>query len=656
MNWISVLNDLYEKNACIAGKMVDKGDRSTQKLILLPISHTTVKAQVEIKIDSNGKFLRASKVEKEDATTIIPVTEESGSRTSSAVNHPLCDNLKYIAGDYGKYISVNKKSEKKKSKDYAENYQAYLKDLRNWCSSPYSHPKAIAVLRYLEKGTLISDLISSEVLMPDEKGKYSEKITIQGISQTDAFVRFRVESVRSCDPEQILSDSSGRFRPEVWLDHTLQQSYIDYYRSLDHRMGLCYLTGEKTHISELHPKKIRNEGDGAKLISSNDDKYFTFRGRFNDKSEAFAIGYEPSQKAHNALKWIIRKQGYTRDGLCMVAWETNLIPIISPFQDTYEIADSRFYDEEEPAENDTNYMGANAFNAAVNGYISKLDVSSNMVIMAFDAATPGRLSITYFNRLVSSVYIENIRHWHETCSWLHEKRIDKKIYRFEGMVSLEDIPLLLYGIEEKGRIELKTNRDGKAPLKIATFNRLLPCIIERRKIPDDIVRTAIQRVAITITYEIYNWKRILSLACSLVRKQKYDKDKGVWTLALNTECTDRSYLYGRLLATADRIEYLTYEKNEGRQTNAKRFMNVFSQRPFRTWKIIEERIEPYLNKLSTGQKIYYSRILDSIYSLFTENEFSNDSKLDGLYLLGYHSQSHSFFMGKAENNEEGNEE
>ena len=72
---------------------------------------------------------------------------------------------------------------------------------------------------------------------------------------------------------------------------------------------LDYLTGERQTVSYLHSKKIRNEGDGAKLISSNDEANYTFRGRFSTKEQAFAIGNETSQKMHNALKWIIRKQG-----------------------------------------------------------------------------------------------------------------------------------------------------------------------------------------------------------------------------------------------------------------------------------------------------------------------------------------------------------
>lgn len=110
--------------------------------------------------------------------------------------------------------------------------------------------------------------------------------------------------------------------------------------------------------------------------------------------------------------------------------------------------------------------------------------------------------------------------------------------------------------------------------------------------------------------------------------------------AVDKECKIRDYLYGRLLAVADRIEYRTYErdKDTSRVTNAKRYMSTFSQRPFDTWKIIEENLQPYLNKLSIAERKYYENLIDSICELFDVDEFQDNDKLDGLYLLGFHSQ------------------
>ena len=108
---------------------------------------------------------------------------------------------------------------------------------------------------------------------------------------------------------------------------------------------------------------------------------------------------------------------------------------------------------------------------------------------------------------------------------------------------------------------------------------------------------------------------------------------------------------------ADRIEYRTYErdKDTSRVTNAKRYMSSFSQRPFDTWKIIEENLQPYLNKLSIAERRYYENLLDSIDALFDVEEYRNNDKLDGLYLLGFHSQSYDLKYNKNKANDGGSE-
>lgn len=119
-------------------------------------------------------------------------------------------------------------------------------------------------------------------------------------------------------------------------------------------------------------------------------------------------------------------------------------------------------------------------------------------------------------------------------------------------------------------------------------------------------------------------------------------------MALRETCDDRSYLYGRLLAVADRIEYRTFEEEEKRETNAKRYMNAFSQRPFQIWKVIEERLSAYLPKLDLKEKLYYEHLKDSIYWLFKDGDFEKNETLDGLYLLGFHNQSYALRNKKVE--------
>lgn len=109
MTWLKNLYDTYENNRHLIGKF---GRNATGKeYTLIPISHTTQSAQIEVSLDSKGNFVSANVVEKSDSSTIIPCTEVSANRTSAPVPHPLCDKLVYVAGDYILFGGVEKKRE-----------------------------------------------------------------------------------------------------------------------------------------------------------------------------------------------------------------------------------------------------------------------------------------------------------------------------------------------------------------------------------------------------------------------------------------------------------------------------------------------------------------------------------------------------------------
>ena len=81
-----------------------------------------------------------------------------------------------------------------------------------------------------------------------------------------------------------------------------------------------------------------------------------------------------------------------------------------------------------------------------------------------------------------------------------------------------------------------------------------------------------------------------------------------------------------------------------------KYMNRFSQRPFDTWQIIEESLNPYLNKKKLSTRLRYRDIIDEIIKTFKGEDFCDNSKLNGLYLLGYHRQSYKLRNYKKENN------
>lgn len=646
MSYVNELIDLYNKNQDKIGVIEYRGDIP---YVLLPPFHTTVTAQITVTIDQNGNFMRAELVAQDDKMTIIPVTEKSGSRTAGKEPHPLCDNLRYLAGDYKDYY-----------KDDGVCNELYMSQIEKWEKSTYSHEKVKAIYLYLKKATLIKDLVEQKIIKLNDNNQIDDKENMEGIVQTKAFVRFIIRST---------GENLHREIPdECWKDRTLQDCYIKYVRSQEREKGMCYLTGNMESISYLHSKKIRNEGDGAKLISANDSQNFTYRGRFANREEAVAVGSETSQIVHNTLKWIIRKQGAFFDTMTIVTWESDQLSmpkwnmdtesIITEYENEQEENDWDSWDDdwsEEEEVSDGNPITAEKFYKALNGYGKKVDNTSNMILLAFDAATPGRLAMIENVTLDTARYLKNIEKWHNDCNWIHEKWKDGKRIQFWGMVGVRDIADILCGIENKGKLSIVDGNGKKLYAEVA--KRLLPCIWYGSNIPYDYVNLAVVKASNPLTYkERKNWERVLTLACSMVKKNEKDRNKEEWNVALDKSAKDRSYLYGRLLAVADRIEYMTYDaKDNGRITNAKRYMSTFSQRPYETWKVIEENIQPYLAKLDVVKRKYYENLLSEICNLFDIDKFKENKKLDGLYLLGFHSQEYDLRF-KKENSEEKKEE
>lgn len=286
LRWADELYQIYER---FCGNPIG-GDT----VVLLPVAHSTANAQIEVTLSEDGTFQAAKKIEdKKDAVTIIPVTEDSGSRSSGITPHPLADKLIYLAGDYGNYVP-------EKAEKASKAYAAYLEQLKTWAEGNHSHPAVRAIYTYLQKGCLIQDLLAASVLNLDEQTGKLGKEKICEVVQSDCMVRFRVYQ---------LNPGS---RDETWLDSTLYESWIaqnEEQNASQQVQQLCYATGEVTECSYKHPNKIRHAGDKAKLFSANDENGFSYRGRFQNKEQAISIGYDFSQKMHNALRWMIQRQG-----------------------------------------------------------------------------------------------------------------------------------------------------------------------------------------------------------------------------------------------------------------------------------------------------------------------------------------------------------
>ncbi|MDE7323393.1 MAG: type I-C CRISPR-associated protein Cas8c/Csd1 [Lachnospiraceae bacterium] len=604
--------------------------------VLLPLSHSTLNAQIEVTIDEEGNFIKAKRLEKGGGVvTMIPVTEDSAARGSGIAPHPLCDKLCYVAGDYTVYTGDNK----------GKYYEAYMEQLEEWAESEYTHMMVQAVCKYLKRKSLIHDLILCNTLELDDKGRLTDNFKIQGLGQTGANVRFVVY---------------GSSLMEVWKSRELHNRYDAFYRQKAGEERLCYVSGKMESCSDKHPSKIRNSADKAKLISGNDKSGFTYRGRFTSKEQAVSVGYEVSQKAHNALRWLLQKQGYMRDESAIVSWVVNRdIQVPDITQDSinaysniddfgFDFNDFYATDSINTNRHDTGKYFAEQFNNAVNGYAGKIKTNDRAAVIALDAATTGRLSIVYYDEMGARQYINAILDWQKHCKWrrtvvVGKTEEGKKRVTCECTPSPRDMALAAFGTQRSEWLEA----DSK--LIRSTVKRLLPCITKIGiEIPQDMIKAVVRRASMPQSMSEFVWRNeVLCVACAMIRfnYEKYHEKEGkMMDNFLRDNLDDRNVLFGRLLAVYDYMEQramFEYDENgkvkERRTTNAKRYWNAYSSRPAKTFQTIKQNMVPYERKLKNYDLKKFEEWTREILIHLDSKKFVNVA-LSELYLLGYYLQ------------------
>lgn len=567
---------------------------------LAPISHIIAKGQISITIDEKGSFITASKC---DEKIIIPVSEESAGRSSGIRAHALCDQMQYITNIYPEKNSM------------------YIEQLEEWCNSGYSYSKIEAVLKYVKVGTAINDLDNSGLLQRDGKGN------IANIKDMICWIVLG------------LGDDSG----PVWKDIKLFNKYSDYYVNEicgNAKQEICYISGNRESVAKQHLKGAVPKFGNAKLISANDNTNFTYRGRFFEPDDAMGVGYISSQKAHNALKWIIANQGVLIGEKTFVCWTPHGIevPAINlPFG---------FKDDEETFEMSEYSSKLRQFLYA---YEPLRGVDEKAVIAIFEAATSGRLSLLYYKEIMGVYYLDRLSEWYETCCWI----------TYTGNIaspSLNKITILSHGNQRGNDENAKMDIDPRIEGQL--LQRLIICRLDKTSFPRDIMMCLVNKSNNMQTYNKNNRRDILFTTCAVIRKYWKDHYNKEVRMVLDENFKDRSYQFGRLLAVLEKIERDTYDTNEKREPNAIRLQSVFVKRPDYAFKMIMEQLKnAYYPKLNQGSRVMYEKLIGQIMEEIALHPMSEYGKpLNELYLVGYYLQKNHMYKKHTKDKNEENKE
>ena len=658
MSWMQKLYRTYEY---VQEQGLDDED------LALPF-HMSKAVHLKVILNDKAELVGAERFDVKKQVP-IQVTEKSSKRAgSTTASYALHDSLQYIAKTAGNYLTIeylSKVAEKdngKKWKEflagtdedkqkfadtekakYKDCFEFYEKQLSGW--TEFGNLKEInIVLQYIQKGSLIEDLLEKQI--------FSFKDNILSAGKDDPFSLTIVWAVEiSNDPHS-----------DLWNKPCIQSRWIEYQESLIQKgrhKSLCCITGDLDYPTEAYPKINGN----AKLVSANDDTGFTFRGRFygdkdnGDKSElgsqAVILGKNASQKAFSALKWLINRQGIRNGKQVILAWSNNCISdedeLLSNLYQGDDIYTSLFAKDKIDHSADLGLKTVEQLKKKFHGYKEKLAANEQISLLMVDepSKTGGRMSLTFYQEKLRDDYFRDLDEWQDDFAWYQEYK-SSWIFAAPSLERIAEVVLTKTEFEDKDR---KSRRQ--------LYARLLPVISGGKSvhIPYDLVQKSFQVACNPFAnyrpedgekIRSANWQRNICVACALYkgwRARHHDlSQRRTYPMSLDTQNRSRDYLYGRLIAQAESMEwYALYlqngKKTPTRATNAERYFQQFAQRPYSTWRnLASEKLVPYQNYLTSQGKDLYKQAIGEIMELFQRDDYVCDDKLSGEFLLGYHCQ------------------
>lgn len=333
-------------------------------------------------------------------------------------------------------------------------------------------------------------------------------------------------------------------------------------------------------------------------------------------------------------------------------------PVLNPQSGSFDFDDffspiadesKALHDDISDALNATNVQYAKIFSRVLRGYEGAEDLKKHndpMVVVILDAATTGRLGVTFYCELQKDEYIKRILQWHVDAAWpltFFKKSIVEgaervNVVQYEGAPSFTDIINCACGTSDRSSKSYKRfAKDVK--------ERLIECMFGGAQFPMSILNAACHKVTRPMGYDnIRVWRRDFEIACSLWKKhytdetRKQHRQEDVITMYLEPNRDDRDYLYGRLLALADNFEESVLRKQgvKDRPTNAIKLMSNFTAKPYTTWGTLWKQLMPYLKSANGGS--WFRNEVDDVMALFKEGDFEDNKALSPMFLLGYSCQ------------------
>ncbi|MGT2910825.1 type I-C CRISPR-associated protein Cas8c/Csd1 [Streptococcus cameli] len=609
--------------------LVDQ-EKSAEQAILLPIYHSSLKSNgkniISVQLDKNVQFYK-SEIMSDKKTIIYPVTADSVARSgSSPAPHPLVDKFSY-------YLSEIDQSQ----------YDSFHQQLANWinyCDEGEVKQFLIQVQQFILQPDCVEQIIHS--LFGSQYQREGLKVSYIDSDEKDKtvdlsayFLEFSIVQFRGFKNESVTSFKA------------LHQSFISFVEAHKTNLGVCNISGREEQITTKHRGLMGN----AKIISVS-NKNEAYKGRFQERGDVFSVGYETSEKIHLMVKYLLENDHtstWLGSSQYLINWFSDDLANDSQLDIVKPEIESLFEDEEDeiqivrPLSTDENrkigssfIKGKKQFSDNATYYVAILNKTSN-----------GRIALKYFRELKVSQLLENLNKWQDKYSW-------EVNYRDRGYVlktpTFDEIIKAAYGVDRERFLELDNDS-----FRSDQYQKLVTSLLDGRPIPDSLVRKFENNIKERHRYR-KNWHRIEQVSLAILQQ----KNKEVFTPMVDRENTNRSYLFGRLLAIFELIELQRYRidgNDNSRLTNAERYWTAYTNQPAKMMESLTNKIKPYEEVLKLQHKGIWHKlekereeVIALLAPLMETKEFN--SSLDYRFIFGYYAEKQFFYTKQIKESEE----
>lgn len=629
MDFFTYLLKAYEKAEETGLVDQQKGD---SEAVLLPIYHTSLKSNgkniISVKLDQDGGFYKAEFMAN-NQTIIFPVTVDSVARSgSNPAPHPLVDKFSY-------YVSEVSQSQ----------YNDFHKQFANW-------------IAYCEEGEVKDFLIKIQhfILQPDFLSSilhslYGEHYQREGlkITYSDSAGKDKTIDLSAYFLEFSIVQFQGFKDESVTSYKALHQSFISFITANRDNLGICNISGRTEQITNKHRGLMGN----AKIISVS-NKGEAYKGRFKEREDVFSVGYETSEKIHLMIKYLLENKNsstWLGTSQYLINWFSDDLANESQLDIVNPVFDDLFEDDEDEEDsllsikpNEENRQigssfikGRKLFSSDATYYVAILNKTSN-----------GRIALKYFRQLQVSQLLKNLEIWQENYSWEVRAKAGDKPPTFNEIISAA------YGVDRERYLELDNDS-----FRSDQYQQLVTALIDGKSMPSSIVKKLENNIKQRQKYPKH-WYQVQQVSLGILHKQNGRE----FTPMLDHEETDRSYLFGRLLAVYELIEEVhnssknpKLDKKDVRVTNAERYWTAYSNQPATIMKVLDGKVRYCIDYLKTNETGYWMKLdneLKEIIQLLSPimMDKSVNQPLDYKFIFGYYAEKKYYYTKQGKESEE----